>query len=74
MSSLCYPPAVPFRVFTGGVMFRRPTFWVVIVGLAAASTWFDIASFSRAFPIVSLDITMDRATEARLRALCELRG
>jgi hypothetical protein len=42
-------------------MFRKPTFWIVLVVFAAASTWFGIANFSRAFPIVSLDITMDRA-------------
>jgi hypothetical protein len=43
-------------------MFRKPTFWVVLVIIAAASVWFGIANFSRAFPIVSLDITMDRAS------------
>jgi hypothetical protein len=43
-------------------MFRKPTFWIVLVLLAAVSTWFGIANFSRAFPIVSLDITMDRAS------------
>ena len=43
-------------------MFRKPTFWVVLVLVAAASAWFGIANFSRAFPIVSLDITMDRAS------------
>ncbi len=43
-------------------MFRKPTFWVVLVVLAAASAWFGVANFSRAFPIVSLDITMDRAS------------
>ena len=43
-------------------MFRKPTFWVVLVLVAAASAWLGIANFSRAFPIVSLDITMDRAS------------
>ena len=43
-------------------MFRKPTFWVVLALVAAASAWFGIANFSRAFPIVSLDITMDRAS------------
>jgi len=42
-------------------MFRKPTFWVLLVLVAAASAWLGIANFSRAFPIVSLDITMDRA-------------
>jgi hypothetical protein len=43
-------------------MFRKPTFWVVFVLVSAASAWLGIANFSRAFPIVSLDITMDRAS------------
>ena len=43
-------------------MFRKPTFWVVFALAAAASAWLGIANFSRAFPIVSLDITMDRAS------------
>ncbi len=43
-------------------MFRKPTFWFALVVLAAVSTWFGIANFSRAFPIVSLDITLDRAS------------
>ena len=43
-------------------MFRKPTFWAVFAALAAASLWFGIANFSRAFPIVALDITMDRAS------------
>ena len=43
-------------------MFRKPTFWVVLVLVAAASAWLGIANFSRAFPIVSLDITMDRSS------------
>ena len=51
-------------------MFRKPTFWVVLVLVAAASAWLGIANFSRAFPIVSLDITMDRASAlASARAL-----
>ena len=43
-------------------MFRRPTFWIVLALAAAASAWLGIANFSRAFPIVSLDITMDRVS------------
>ena len=43
-------------------MFRKPTFWVVFLLIAAASAWLGIANFSKAFPIVSLAITMDRAS------------
>jgi hypothetical protein len=43
-------------------MFRKPAFWVLLVAVAAASLWFGIGNFSRAFPIVAVDITMDRAS------------
>jgi len=51
-------------------MFRKPLFWIVFVAVAAAALWFGVRNFSRAFPIVSLDITMDRAAAlARAREI-----
>ena len=56
-------------------MFRRPFFWVAFVVLAAVSLGFGVRYFSHAFPIVSLEITMDRASAlARSRDLASRYG
>jgi len=47
-------------------MFRRPAFWIVLAIASVASTGFAYRYFARAFPIVSLEISMDR--EAALAA------
>lgn len=47
-------------------MFRRPAFWIILTIVSIASTGFAYRYFARAFPIVSLEITMDR--EAALAA------
>jgi len=41
-------------------MSKRPVFWIVFVAVCAASTFFAYSYFDRAFPIVSVDIQMDR--------------
>jgi hypothetical protein len=41
-------------------MLKRPVFWIVFVAICAASTFFAYSFFDRAFPIVSVDIQMDR--------------
>ena len=51
-------------------MFRKPWFWVAFVLFAAACAGFGIANFPRAFPIVTLDLVMDR--EAALDAAAGL--
>ncbi len=41
-------------------MFRRPVFWIAAVVVCAAAAIFAFIYFPLAFPIVSLDIRMDR--------------
>ena len=43
-------------------MFRKPLFWIAFAALSAGSTFFAVRFFSRAFPIVALDLQMDRET------------
>ncbi|HQP44631.1 MAG TPA: CPBP family intramembrane metalloprotease, partial [Thermoanaerobaculales bacterium] len=47
-------------------MFRKPWFWVAFVLFAVACATFGIINFPKAFPIVTLDLEMDR--EAALEA------
>jgi hypothetical protein len=42
-------------------MLRRPAFWILFVLVSLASIGFAYYYFARAFPIVSLDISMNRA-------------
>lgn len=42
-------------------MLRRPAFWVVFVAINIAAWWFTVAYFDRAFPVVNLELTMNRA-------------
>jgi len=42
------------------VMFRKPVIWIIIAVLAVMSTIVAVRYFPRAFPIVSLDLQMDR--------------
>jgi len=51
-------------------MSKRPAFWIVYVLLAALAVWFAVVNFPRAFPIISLDLRMDRG--AALRAADDL--
>src|SRR5437870_11799014 len=42
-------------------MLRRPIFWIVFVVLSAGTALFTFRNFSTAFPLVSIDLKMDRA-------------
>jgi hypothetical protein len=50
-------------------MFRKPAFWIALTALALASGVFALWLFPQAFPIVQLDLRMDR--EAALAAARE---
>src|SRR3954470_13256399 len=41
-------------------MFRKPVFWIVFAALSAAAALFALKNFSAVFPLVSVDIRMDR--------------
>jgi len=51
-------------------MFRKPIFWLAFVALSLSSIYFAARFFSRAFPIVTLDLQMNR--EAALSKAREL--
>ena len=56
-------------------MFRRPVFWLAAAAVCVAAGIFAIIYFPSAFPIVSLDIRMDRgAALASARELTERFG
>ena len=56
-------------------MTRKPWFWIAFVLISAAAGWFAVHSFSQAFPIVTLDLEMDRETALdRALALAEENG
>src|SRR5262245_48090378 len=51
-------------------MTRKPALWVVVAIASAAAAVFAWQNFTRAFPLLSVDIRMDRqAALARARAL-----
>ncbi|MCP4589581.1 MAG: hypothetical protein GY842_02435, partial [bacterium] len=41
-------------------MFRKPAFWIAFVLVTVACGWFTVAFFDRAFPLVTLELSMDR--------------
>jgi hypothetical protein len=43
-------------------MTRKPAFWIAFATVSAAATAATVIWFDRAFPIVSLDLQMDRST------------
>jgi hypothetical protein len=43
-------------------MFRKPLFWIAFAALSVGSIYFAVRFFSRAFPIVALDLQIDRET------------
>ncbi len=51
-------------------MFRKPLFWIALLAISLGSVFFSAKYVSRAFPIVTLDLRMDR--EAALRKAAEL--
>src|SRR5437762_9453235 len=53
-------------------MLRRPIFWIVFVVISAAAAVFTFRNFSTAFPLVSIDLKMDRSDALRsARSLAE---
>jgi len=53
-------------------MFRKPVFWIVFAAVAAACSFFSFKMFPQAFPIVNLDLRMDRETAlSEARSLAE---
>ncbi len=54
-------------------MDRKPIFWIAFTVLAAAGVYYSVAYFSLAFPIVSLDLRIDRDTAlARAREIADV--
>jgi hypothetical protein len=47
-------------------MLRKPAFWIIFAALSITAAIFTFTNFSTAFPLVSIDLKMDR--EAALRA------
>jgi len=45
-------------------MFRKPQFWVVFVVVSVLCTAWAVMHFAEAFPLVTLDVTMDRVAAA----------
>jgi hypothetical protein len=53
-------------------MLRRPLFWIAFTALSVAAAIFTFKNFSTAFPLVSIDLKMDRPDALRLaRSLAE---
>ena len=42
-------------------MFRKPWFWAVFILVSVLCTAWAVTNFARAFPLVTLDVTMDRS-------------
>jgi hypothetical protein len=51
-------------------MFRKPIFWFALLAASLGSIYFAVRYFSRAFPIVTLDLRMNR--QAALASAAEL--
>lgn len=43
-----------------GIMFKKPLFWIICTLLALGCVIFTVNYFPKAFPMVTVDITMDR--------------
>jgi hypothetical protein len=53
-------------------MHRRPVFWAVFIAVSIAAAAFTLKNFSAAFPLVSIDLRMDRTGAlASARTLAE---
>ena len=53
-------------------MFRKSIFWIAFFAVSAVSIYFSAKYFSRAFPIVTIDLRMDReAALEKASALAE---
>ena len=49
-------------------MSRKPAFWIVLALISLSGIFFTFKYFSEAFPIVTLDLSMDRAGALKLAA------
>src|SRR5262245_19665720 len=52
------------------IMFKKPAFWILFALVSAAAALFALKNFSKTFPLVSIDIRMDR--QAALQTAREL--
>lgn len=43
-------------------MFRKPIFWIGLTAISIACVFYSVRYFSQAFPLVTLDLQMDRET------------
>ena len=43
-------------------MYRKPLFWILFVAVSLACVAFTFRYFSQGFPLVTLDLRMDRET------------
>src|SRR3989441_4702962 len=56
-------------------MYRKPAFWILFFLVSAAAAVFTITNFSTAFPLVSVDVRMNRdAALSTARGLAERSG
>ncbi len=42
-------------------MLRKPVFWVSFVALSIVAWWFTLSTFEQAYPVVDLELTMNRS-------------
>ncbi len=47
-------------------MFRKPIFWIVFAIVSIGSVFFTLKFFPQAFPLINLDLKMDRETALQL--------
>src|SRR5215471_5612152 len=50
-------------------MLRRPLFWIIFIAISIAAAIFTIRNFSTAFPLVAIDLRMDREDAMRTARL-----
>src|SRR6266446_6709496 len=56
-------------------MLRKPAFWILFFLVSAAAAVFTITNFSTAFPLISVDVRMNRDSAlTTARSLAEERG
>lgn len=62
-------------VLEGGYMFRKPVFWGVFILISVLCVAWAVMNFGTAFPIVNLDVQMDRqGALAGAEELADVRG
>src|SRR5207245_7508367 len=53
------------KVVVESILLRRPFFWLVFVVLSAGTAIFTLRNFSTAFPLVSIELKVDRPDALR---------